>query len=152
MNRIIRCSKGASACACAGGTSQLVRETGPSCVSLHRALSADRNPELGTVLKVLHSPAAARCPVSKALSQSWHAACLPAWDPLGCTIIVRQGLQTSHQNLYATKLACRRKAKMSAPGKSQGPYHRGLGAFIRFVGTVLQAMHLQPVDLMNVSK
>ncbi len=39
----------------AKGMSQLAKETGLSRESLYRALSADGNPELGTVLKVLRA-------------------------------------------------------------------------------------------------
>ena len=39
----------------AHGMSQLARETGLSRESLYRALSADGNPEFGTILKVLHA-------------------------------------------------------------------------------------------------
>jgi probable addiction module antidote protein len=38
-----------------GGISQLARETGISREALHRALSDAGNPELGTVLKVMHA-------------------------------------------------------------------------------------------------
>jgi probable addiction module antidote protein len=38
-----------------GGIAQLARETGLSRESLYRALSDTGNPELGTVLKVLHA-------------------------------------------------------------------------------------------------
>ena len=38
-----------------GGIAQLARETGLSRKSLYRALSDTGNPELGTVLKVLHA-------------------------------------------------------------------------------------------------
>ncbi|KAB0267822.1 addiction module antidote protein [Microvirga brassicacearum] len=39
----------------AKGMSQLARDTGLSRESLYRALSAEGNPEFGTVLKVLHA-------------------------------------------------------------------------------------------------
>lgn len=38
-----------------GGIAQLARETGLSREALYRALSETGNPELGTVLKVLHA-------------------------------------------------------------------------------------------------
>lgn len=38
-----------------GGIAQLARETGLSREALHRALSETGNPELGTVLKVMHA-------------------------------------------------------------------------------------------------
>ena len=39
----------------ARGMSQIARETGLSRESLYRALSVDGNPELGTLLQVLHA-------------------------------------------------------------------------------------------------
>ena len=52
--RIIAKSLGAVARA-RGGMAQLARETGIAREALYRALSENGNPELGTVLKVMHA-------------------------------------------------------------------------------------------------